>query len=402
MKRKSAAILILALSVAPAVPSPAGDGAWEIAEIPYTITTSGHYVVTRDLALVGTHLSQSGISVLADDVVIDLNGWTLSGGGSTSGSGIYQPSTNRNLTVQNGQLIRWANIAIMHSYSGGLLCTGEGNQIRNLQVRRSHNGIVTGPGSIVEGCSTESGRRAGIRTLGQSVIRHCTARSNSYHGIIAGPDSVVEHCSALRNEGAGIQAGPRARVLSCLASQNGGLGVHTEPGSTVEHCQAIANQSNGYHLGVGSLLLHSGASTNAREGVVLEEDSLAERCRVHENARNGFVASNTTRIVQCAAFRNGSSGIRIEGWGCHVADNVCYTNGHSGILATSDSSGNRIADNTLVDNVYGIYENGSSNVLTRNFAVGNGWHDYFVNGSDVVFPLSDDGSTPAAWANFGF
>ena len=67
----------------------AGDGQIDIAEIPYTISSSGSYIVVHDLAT--TQTDTNGITIEADNVTLDLNGHALIGPGKaagTSGDGI--------------------------------------------------------------------------------------------------------------------------------------------------------------------------------------------------------------------------------------------------------------------------------------------------------------------------
>ncbi len=71
-----------------------------ITSLPFTILNPGSYVVWADLTGIA---GANGIDVLADNVTIDLNGFTLHGVvGSLSGIGT--PGFRRNLTVKNGTL----------------------------------------------------------------------------------------------------------------------------------------------------------------------------------------------------------------------------------------------------------------------------------------------------------
>src|SRR5215475_3174869 len=64
-----------------------------ISSLPFTITNSGAYYVTTNL--VGNIFG--GIQVNANDVFIDLNGFTLTGG---SGDGIVAQTTRTNVVVR--------------------------------------------------------------------------------------------------------------------------------------------------------------------------------------------------------------------------------------------------------------------------------------------------------------
>ena len=61
-----------------------GCFAGDAAGFPVTITQSGAYVLTSDLVV--TTSSKDGIDIQADQVDLDLNGYTLDGGGSCTGT----------------------------------------------------------------------------------------------------------------------------------------------------------------------------------------------------------------------------------------------------------------------------------------------------------------------------
>lgn len=81
-----------------------------IGSLPYTISESGSYVVTGNLATDEGH----GIIVNAPNVVIDLNGFTLRGSGDPAdpGSAIYADSGAGRIVVRNGFIEDWGGDGI--------------------------------------------------------------------------------------------------------------------------------------------------------------------------------------------------------------------------------------------------------------------------------------------------
>src|SRR5438876_2996841 len=73
-----------------------------ISIVPFTINSSGSYFMTKNL----TNNSGDGIIVLADDVTIDLNGFTLAGvPGAYSGiSEGGTPTPRKHWTIRNGTI----------------------------------------------------------------------------------------------------------------------------------------------------------------------------------------------------------------------------------------------------------------------------------------------------------
>src|SRR5678815_1618363 len=65
-----------------------------ISSVPFTISAPGSYYVTTNLT---AGVDQNGIIVAADNVTLDLNGFTLFGGGGTSGEGISTSGARTNI-----------------------------------------------------------------------------------------------------------------------------------------------------------------------------------------------------------------------------------------------------------------------------------------------------------------
>src|ERR1700675_3088171 len=72
-----------------------------ISSLPFTISASGSYYLTGNLIATG---STAGITISADNVTLDLNGFALIGnlGSSSPVAGINVPSGQRNLCIRNG------------------------------------------------------------------------------------------------------------------------------------------------------------------------------------------------------------------------------------------------------------------------------------------------------------
>src|SRR5579871_3926344 len=74
-----------------------------ISSLPFTISTSGSYYLTGNLSL-GS--ASDGITVSADDVAIDLNGFVLSGPGGVN-SAIHAAAAHLDISVVNGTVRNW-------------------------------------------------------------------------------------------------------------------------------------------------------------------------------------------------------------------------------------------------------------------------------------------------------
>ena len=88
--------------------------------LPYPITNSGKYVLVGDLTDTN---GQHGIIVQADNVTVDLNGFTLKGGnGSTNGIDVSgSPSS---ITIMNGIIRDWGSYGIYASFADNMTVAG--------------------------------------------------------------------------------------------------------------------------------------------------------------------------------------------------------------------------------------------------------------------------------------
>lgn len=122
----------------------------DIASVPAVITRPGLYCLKRDLAFTGS--SGAAITIEANNVTLDLNGFRLGGGGGGSGtlaSGVYA-TDRRNITIRNG---------IIRAFRTNVALNTEGDGSSNT-------------GHVVENLRTEGALRTGILVAGwRSIVR---------------------------------------------------------------------------------------------------------------------------------------------------------------------------------------------------------------------------------------
>jgi hypothetical protein len=96
--RPSPRSLVLALSLLAPLPALAQAGCIEITNVPFTITSSGAYCLTSSLSL---NFTSTAIRVQADDVTVELGGYTLFLAAGANGVGAFGRS---GITVRNGAI----------------------------------------------------------------------------------------------------------------------------------------------------------------------------------------------------------------------------------------------------------------------------------------------------------
>ncbi|HJT95422.1 MAG TPA: hypothetical protein VJ777_26370 [Mycobacterium sp.] len=194
-------------------PGPPGstDGVREpgtpISSVPFTINTGGRYYLTRNLT---GSAGQSGVTIAADNVTLDLGGFTLVGvNGSVNG--VFVSGARTGITIEGGTIRGWFN---------GIDATA----------------------------ATYS------RVVGTAVIANGQALGDGSYGILIGESSVVRDCQVSINLNHGIYLGPRGRVHDCSISQNGGSGVLV----------------NGYAMVDRNSIVYNGLNNDATGGVVIQ------------------------------------------------------------------------------------------------------------------------------------
>jgi len=270
-----------------------------ITALPFTIVNPGSYVVWSDLTGVA---GANGIDVLADDVTIDLNGFTLHGVvGSLNG--ISFGGFRRNLTIKNGTLegwgadgvdgfaLQWSRIVDVSATN----CTGNGfeSQFSNVFVRCNASGnggegfTDVGSGCVYENC-TAMNNANGIVASSGSTIRGCTANNNNGFGIVSNGDGTITGCAADNNGSAGILAGPGTVVTGCGSGRNligisvsGDAYVHgntcddnTDVGIQIQVSDSRVENNLCTDNGIGIQIVAAGATGNSVIGNICRGNAL--------------------------------------------------------------------------------------------------------------------------------
>ena len=175
--------------------------------LPVTITASGSYYLTGNLSV--TDPAAHGITVNADNVSIDLMGFSITGPGTGSGSGLYMDGRST-VTIQNGTIRAFGNSGILENN-----LTGHAHLVADIR-------------------SLENGG-AGIRLNGKShLVRHCVTTNNGNYGIdigdVSNPHSTVGSTmtgnTSSHNGGHGIRGVYGCTITNNTSHNNGGDGIH--------------------------------------------------------------------------------------------------------------------------------------------------------------------------------
>ncbi len=249
-----------------------GVTASDTAGFPVTLDSRGSYRLSSNLTRPD---NGNAISISADDVSLDLGGFTIAGPVTCSGapvtscsatlgsSGILG-STRLNVSVRNGTV---------RGFSGHGVSLGSYARIESVQaIGNGNNGILVGAGSIV---------------------RSSLGRGNYVDGIGATEGAVISGSVALDNGDDGIVGGAGAQLRGNASRNNGGDGYVSGTGSLLEDNSARDNGDDGIEVGAAAAVLRNTALNNADYGV------LAGASGTSMLFLAGNVASGNNASAQC-------------------------------------------------------------------------------------------------------
>jgi hypothetical protein len=198
-----------------------------IATIPVTLSKSGVYHFTKNLSYSGS--GGAAITVTVPDVVIDLNGFTLTNlyGAATATSGVYCLGVNR-VTVKDGTILGFRNgvnltgnnesatgLLVVSSFRTGISVTGSNASITcnrvNVTGGASDSGILLAAGISLTGTYGVIGQNQVERTYTTDTAKHFAAgiELNGCSNVVINNNQVldVEPAAPANATSEGIAAG---------------------------------------------------------------------------------------------------------------------------------------------------------------------------------------------------
>jgi len=378
----------------------------------YKITAPGSYYLTGNVAATA---NKNAIGIYANNVTLDLNGFTVEGIAGNTGAVIVvagdgsNPSGDPrgNVTIKNG--------TVRGGGGSGVL---------------SQIGVA---GLRLSGVTARNNANIGFSIDGRVELENCSASDNGSHGFSLGTDAVVSSCIARSNGGDEFRAGAGSVFANCVADNAGGngTGFNVGVGAAFSNCSALNSQLDaGFDSDGGSAFNNCSARGNGGSGFSGGGDgNVLTGCTASENGAHGFAFTSATTIANCNAFSNGQhgalitsgstvSGSTFRGNGidgirasnaCVILNNSCYANVGAGILVTGTGN-TRIEGNTVTNNATGISVGGGA-IVVRNTASKNpaatGANDFVTSGTNAIGQIFDVSAgatitTGNSFANFKY
>jgi len=257
-----------------------------ISSVPYTISSSGSYYLTKDLQT--TSGSQNAITVDADHVTIDLMGFSLIGRGSGDGCGIFMNARD-NVEIRNGTVRNFGGDGIYEAKNPTEESPSSGYAHRVISIRAIYN-----KGDGIELC---------------------------------GMGHLVRDCSAMANGVDGICVGSLSMLTGNITSLNAAHGIELSGGCVASNNICVANLLNGIWSWAGCSVMSNTLYGNA--------------CGIYVSEKGSFIKGNTLR-------NNLAYNIFVKGTDNAIEDNLVSASEYGIYFDTSGNfyANNRASDNT--------------------------------------------------------
>jgi parallel beta-helix repeat protein len=191
------------------------EAATEIIKLPWTIATQGSYIINQNLKA-----NWHGIKVQANNVTIDLNGYSIAGNNASGGYGVYMNGRSnveiRNGTIRNfgstgiyeegdsGNSHRIINVRVINNKGSGIYLNGSNHMVKDCTVSNNgFDGIYAADGCTVSGNTAYSNGNNGISAGVACMAKNNTAYHNQYYGILLGGYNLVDGNTAYDNNQSG-------------------------------------------------------------------------------------------------------------------------------------------------------------------------------------------------------
>jgi parallel beta-helix repeat protein len=292
----------------------------------YVINDSGSYYLTGSV----NTTKFGAIEVTADDVTIDLSGYSLSGDSVNSVYGIHM-ALCKNVEIRNGTIRGFTSNAVRESMG-----TGKGHRLISLRVNK---------------CSQAYMVAVYLDGFGH-LIKNCTVSDNFGDGILMlGKDNTVTGNIVSGNAEGGILVSEGCTVTDNTVCDNGKDGINADAGCTITGNTVYSNSQDGIETSGLGLVTDNTVNENSSCGIRVTSGAVVARNSCTENGLDGIIANDGNRIVNNNCLGNGSGG---TGAGIHT-----------------QSLRNVILDNTVAQNDVGIDVDSTGSFIGKNTATLN-------------------------------
>jgi len=322
----------------------------------------------------------------ADEIILDLGGYSITGDGSLSDYGVYINGHN-DIIIKNGKIYGFMDGVYLSSSSGNTITDITANSNMGTGIRlalSSNNNQLTG--------NTADSNFAGISLVsssGNNQMTGNTVNSNSIYGIFIDSSNnnqlIGNTADSNPKYGISLDSSNNNQIINNIANSNGWYGISLDESSN--NNQLIGNTVNSNNDGGIYLFVSSNNNTIRGNkvnscieqfscvGIYLDSSS---GNTIEDNTANSNLAgislssSSDNEIINNMADSNNFNGIILKSSSNNVISgntaNSCWNFGCNGIFLGDSSNNNQLTGNTVSSNSdTGIYLRSSSdNVISGN------------------------------------
>ncbi|MEX0672183.1 MAG: right-handed parallel beta-helix repeat-containing protein [Candidatus Babeliales bacterium] len=270
-------------------------------DIPYTISTPGHYCIQEDLSAPAI---ANAITITASNVTLDLNGFHITGGinGITSSgndvkimNGTVQGAITNGIAITGGTNIVVDNVVARNNGADGFNATGGGSSVifnHSFATQNSGNGFQLAADNydLNHVVSNQNGERGVVATGTTLTIHGSHVDQNDEGGILLSSlqNFCLENSTIQRNTGHGIEAEGTANTGLI---QNNCVNSNTAIGITLEITLGMAGPTTYIEI-IKNYVIGNGAGLATVSGIDIGGDTWINGITTGGVATTHMVATN--------------------------------------------------------------------------------------------------------------
>jgi parallel beta-helix repeat protein len=259
---------------------------------PVTISEPGSYRLASNLTVIPDRTA--GILIAADNVTIDLGGFSIGSGGNGDFGIVTNDSHHTNLIIRNGTIAR---------VSAGVSLEGNPSvSITRLRVHQSFDfaAITVGDNASITDSTIYDNHAEGMRVGMNSLITGNVIFNNGADGIDAGDGSIISGNTVSNNAGTGgIVCSSSCTINGNMVSSNHYAGISAGGASTINNNTTTGNNGDGIYCSSGCSIGANEVSRNSALGIEANCPSV-----IHGNLASDNGDNIVTRGTPCARGEN--------------------------------------------------------------------------------------------------
>ncbi|HXW85820.1 MAG TPA: right-handed parallel beta-helix repeat-containing protein [Candidatus Bathyarchaeia archaeon] len=319
---------------------------------PFEITESGPYCLGENITFNQAH--PTAINIFTDEVVLDLNGYSITGDG-TVGTVAINTNNHVSIVIYNG-FINNCDTAIEIG-NGSLI------KISNVMTSDVLSGISASSitGLYVDNCFFE-----GLCSVRMRTPITCSLQKNGINiangAQVAIRSTTITECS----NGMYFSNVSGVFVIDCSMYDNVNNGINMNNnivGGVIAQCSAAGNLVTGFAMtGVENVSCQNCNASDNTTGFSVDSSSVAlnmNDCESANNSEDGFtVAGDNVTIKNCSAKGNENNGFTLTGIDMTVDSCVAVENSMNGIAVGAAASDTIIRGTVTNSNGSGVIGDG--------------------------------------------